>query len=218
MNTNYQSIVWTSDSNVDAFKKYILEKDTIIIPNSWEPLTCSEWVAKKLHNNMEVLEEVKDSLFYKWETDWKIYLIFSRHYDDIWEVKILFDTTSYIKSQIIIIKISLILIIIFGLLHILWWKLISKYALKNLRKISKFPWEIDLDKKIKKIEIKAPDDDEIKILATTLNNSFAKIKAQSKNQKQFITDVSHEFKTPYNWISLNHWNRSNEVNPSWTYE
>ena len=196
MNTNYQSIVWTSDSNVDAFKKYILEKDTIIIPNSWEPLTCSEWVAKKLHNNMEVLEEVKDSLFYKWETDWKIYLIFSRHYDDIWEVKILFDTTSYIKSQIIIIKISLILIIIFGLLHILWWKLISKYALKNLRKISKFSWEIDLDKKIKKIEIKAPDDDEIKILATTLNNSFAKIKAQSKNQKQFITDVSHEFKTP----------------------
>jgi signal transduction histidine kinase len=33
-------------------------------------------------------------------------------------------------------------------------------------------------------------------VARALNKSFAKIKTQSKNQKQFITDVSHEFKTP----------------------
>ena len=33
-------------------------------------------------------------------------------------------------------------------------------------------------------------------MASALNNSFSKIKKQSKNQKQFITDVSHEFKTP----------------------
>jgi len=194
MNTNYQTIVWEGSTNTEAFTKYILQKDTIIIPNNWEELTCSEGVANKLHNNMEVLERVKDSLFYR--SEWKVYLIFSRNYDDIWEVKILFDTTPYIKSQIIIIKISLILIILFSLLHFLWWRIISKHALKNLRKISNFAWDIDLDKKIKKIKITAPDNDEIKIVASALNNSFSKIKTQSKNQKQFITDVSHEFKTP----------------------
>ncbi len=194
MNTNYKTIVWEWSTNTEAFKKYILQKDTIIIPKKGEELVCSEWVAKKLHNNMEILEEVKDSLFYK--VDGKVYLIFSREYNDIWEVKILFDTTPYIKSQIIIIKISLILIILFLLLHFLWGRIISKYALKSLRKISNFAWEVDLDKKVKKIKIIAPDNDEIKIVANALNNSFSKIKDQSKNQKQFITDVSHEFKTP----------------------
>lgn len=199
MNTNYKTIVWEWSTNTEAFKKYILQKDTIIIPKKGEELVCSEWVAKKLHNNMEILEEVKDSLFYK--VDGKVYLIFSREYNDIWEVKILFDTTPYIKSQIIIIKISLILIILFLLLHFLWGRIISKYALKSLRKISNFAWEVDLDKKVKKIKIIAPDNDEIKIVANALNNSFSKIKDQSKNQKQFITDVSHEFKTPLMWIN-----------------
>ncbi len=194
MNINYKSIVWEWTTNTEAFKKYILQKDTIIIPHDWDELACSEWVAKKLHNNMEILEEVKDSLFYR--DDWKVYLIFSRNYPDIWEVKILFDTTPYIKSQIIIIKISLIFIVLFSLLHFLGWRIISKHALKNLRKISNFAWEIDLDKKLKKIKVTAPKNDEIKIVASALNNSFSKIKKQSKNQKQFITDVSHEFKTP----------------------
>ncbi|MCD5380912.1 HAMP domain-containing histidine kinase, partial [Candidatus Gracilibacteria bacterium] len=175
-------------------KKYILQKDTIIIPYNGDELACSEGVANKLHNNMEILEEVKDSLFYK--TDGKIYLIFSRKYEDIGEVKVLFDTTPYIKSQIIIIKISLIFIVLFSLLHFLGGRIISKHALKNLRKISNFAGEIDLDKKLKKIKIIAPKNDEIKIVASALNNSFSKIKKQSKNQKQFITDVSHEFKTP----------------------
>jgi len=38
--------------------------------------------------------------------------------------------------------------------------------------------------------------DEIRVLANALNNSFEKIKTQTQNLKQFITDVSHEFKTP----------------------
>lgn len=40
------------------------------------------------------------------------------------------------------------------------------------------------------------NDDEVKILATTINQSILRIKKQSNDLKQFITDVSHEFKTP----------------------
>ncbi len=185
--------------NTQAFQKYILQKDTIILPSDGTKLICSKWVAKKMHNNMDLLEEVKDSLFYK--NDWKIYFIFTKFYEDIWVVKVLFDTTPYIKSQIIIIKISLILIVVFMLLYYVLWKFVSKFALKNLRKISDFALDIDLDKKLKKIKISGPENDEIKILANALNKTFTKIKTQSKNQKQFITDVSHEFKTPLQIIN-----------------
>ena len=185
--------------NTEAFQKYILQKDTIILPSDGSKLICSKWVAKKMHNNMDILEEVKDSLFYK--NDWKIYFIFTKFYEDIGVVKVLFDTTPYIKSQIIIIKISLILIVVFMLLYYILGKFVSKFALKNLRKISDFAEWIDLDKRLKKIKISGPENDEIKILANALNKTFTKIKTQSKNQKQFITDVSHEFKTPLQIIN-----------------
>jgi len=134
MNTNYKKILREEKhknnrldigtrkdfrrlDNTQAFTKYILQKDTIIIPKSGGELVCSKWVAKKLHNNMELLKEIKDSLFYKWD-DNRIYFIFTKYYEDIGIVKVLFDTTPYIKSQIIIIKISLILIVVFMLLYV----------------------------------------------------------------------------------------------------
>jgi hypothetical protein len=83
MNTNYSALVGNPfiDNKV-AFREYILEKDTIIISETEDKaLTCSEGVSEKLHNDMELLEQVKDSLFYRdGET---IYFIFSRVYDGI---------------------------------------------------------------------------------------------------------------------------------------
>jgi len=87
------------------------------------------------------------------------------------------------------------------MLYYIFGKLVSRFALKDLRKISDFALNIDLDKKLKKIKISWPNDDEIKILANALDKTFTKIKTQSKNQKQFITDVSHEFKTPLQIIN-----------------
>jgi signal transduction histidine kinase len=46
------------------------------------------------------------------------------------------------------------------------------------------------------MNISGSDDDEIKILADTLDSAFQKIETQTSSLKQFITDVSHEFKTP----------------------
>jgi len=41
-----------------------------------------------------------------------------------------------------------------------------------------------------------PKDDEIRILSDALNNSYDTIEHQTSKLKQFLTDVSHEFKTP----------------------
>lgn len=196
MTTNYSSLVgnWYR-SNKEAFREYILQKDTIIISDSWEEwLTCSPGVSEKLHNDMKLLDTVKDSLFYRdGET---IYFIFSRYYEGIWEVKIFFDTTEYIHSQIIIIKVSVSLIFLWFFIYLFWGKIISRYTLKNLKSISKKAQEIHLDKKYKPINIDWAHDDEIKILADTINKAFWRIWKQTASLKQFITDVSHEFKTP----------------------
>jgi len=76
------------------------------------------------------------------------------------------------------------------------WKKITKYSFKNLEKIAKKASSLDIEKDFEKIKIIWPKDDEINILAEKINSSFCHIKKQTDNLKQFITDVSHEFKTP----------------------
>lgn len=192
MNINYNMYLsHKSDNNLDAFKQYILQKDTLIIPKDWGDLICSNWVEVKVHNNISA---IKDKLYYN--TGDKIFVIFSKYYDEIWEVKVFFDTTPYVKSQILIIKISLIIILLSIIINYLVWKWISKCSLRNLENIIKQIKDLNIEKDFKKIEINWNKDDEINILAEALNKSINKIQKQTSNLKQFITDVSHEFKTP----------------------
>ena len=192
MDINYSKyIAWDVWSNLEAFKEYILQKDTLIIPNDWWELICSNWVETKIHND---IEKIKDMLFYNnWE---KIFFIYSQYYDDIWEVKVFFDTTPYVKSQILIIKISVLIIFFSIFLYFIIWRKISKYALSNLKMIANKTKDLDLENNFEEIEIIWDKDDEINILADALNKSLDHINTQAWNLKQFITDVSHEFKTP----------------------
>jgi len=197
MNRNYAELTNTqSNSNIDAFKNYILTKDTIIVDhNDQEPLVCSEWVAGKIHKSEISLEKLTDSFFYKDEQNNKIYLVFSHYYPEIGTVKVLFDTTHYINSQLLILKISLVIILISLIASYFLGKLFTKYTLRDLRKISSEAKSMTLEN-YNQIQCEWCNDDEVKILATTINQSILRIKKQSQDLKQFITDVSHEFKTP----------------------
>lgn len=195
MNINYDMYnLEKSENNKEAFKNYILSKDTIIIPHNWDEMICSSWVSSKVHNDEEKVKEIMNSLFYKIDT--KTYFVFTQKYDDIWEVNILYDTTTYFNSQLIITKISLILILVFIIINYFFGKFISRITLKNLRDISFEVSKIDLENSNLSLNLNLPNDDEIMILYQTLSKSLLKIKKQSETQKQFITDVSHEFKTP----------------------
>lgn len=93
-------------------------------------------------------------------------------------------------------KLSLIIILISGFLSFFFGKKISLYALGDLKKIAQKAQSIDIEKDFETIEIIGRKDDEINILAERINESFLKIQKQASHLKQFITDVSHEFKTP----------------------
>jgi len=191
MERNYsQSYLPNDTTEAESFQAFLLQSDTLIIPAEWEPI-CSDGVLTKIHNDVD---ELTDKLFYV-EGD-ILYFVYSRFYEGIGEVKVFFDTTTYISTQLIIIKISLVTIFIAFFLHFFVGKLISRRLLRDLKGISQQLQWIDLDSKLERIPSHGPADDEIQILAQTLNKSFEKIENQTKNLKQFITDVSHEFKTP----------------------
>ena len=140
-----------SQKNMGLFREYILKQDSVIVELDGA-VTCSEWVAKKIHDDMSQIEG--KYLYSTWDVT---YFIFSREYEWIWEVRVLFDTTSYMKSQMIIIKISLILILLFSLISFFLGKILARSALKRMQQ-------------------------------------------QTDRLKQFITDVSHELKTPLHVI------------------
>lgn len=180
-----------SDMEVEEFREYLLEKDTLIIPHNGGEKICSESLGKKIHDDLSLIEL---SFFYKY--DGKIYFIFSQHYDKIGEVRILFDTTPYVSAQIMILQISSIFILISTFFSLILWNSITKKSLVWLRNISEKSKNISLEKDGTRFELIGPEKDEIRILSQTLNHMLDTIEKQSSHLKQFTTDVSHEFKTP----------------------
>ncbi|MCH2188721.1 HAMP domain-containing histidine kinase [Candidatus Gracilibacteria bacterium] len=140
-----------SSQNMELFKSYILEQDSLIITPYGE-VTCSEGVSKKIHEDIETIQNT-----YLYTLGDTTYYIFSKEYEGVGEVRVLFDITSYMNSQMIIIKLSLILILIFSLISFSLGKVLARGALQKLQQ-------------------------------------------QTEQLKQFITDVSHELKTPLHVI------------------
>lgn len=193
MNESYRRYLESDGSAEDIswLEEYLLQRDTIIIPEMWE-LICSEWVSKKIHEDPNV---VKDRFIYRdGET---LYFIYSKYFNGVGEVKVFFDTTPYITSQIIIIKTGLIFIFLVFVLQFFVWKYISKRLLKDLKNIAEKVKNVDINSDKKHLICNnISEDDEIRILAEALNTSYDMIDIQTSKLKQFLTDVSHEFKTP----------------------
>ena len=184
MEQNYsQSYMPTDEKSAENFKSFLLKSDTLIIPSQWDPV-CSPGILLKLHDN---LDEVHNKMFYR--IDETLYFIYSREYEGIGQVKVFFDTTEYISTQVIILKMSFVIIIFSLFFTFFIWKFISKRLLKNLTTISdRLQW-VDVDSHIEIIETQWPKDDEIRILSDTLNKSFAKIQTQTQNLKQFSIKI-----------------------------
>ncbi len=193
MNESYRRYLESDGSaeDISGLEEYLLQRDTIIIPEMWE-LICSEWVSKKIHEDPNV---VKDRFIYRdGET---LYFIYSKYFNGVGEVKVFFDTTPYITSQIIIIKTGLIFIFLVFVLQFFVWKYISKRLLKDLKNIAEKVKNVDINSDKKHLICNnMSEDDEIRILAEALNTSYDMIDIQTSKLKQFLTDVSHEFKTP----------------------
>ncbi len=192
MNQTYQNYLSANGKmeEVEAFKTYLLSKDTLIIPLEGA-LICSPGVAKKV---TEDISEIQNKYFYK-DGD-IVYFIYSKYFENIGEVKVFFDTTPYIHSQMIILKIWVLFMFLVLVFQFLFGKIITKFLLRDLQVIARKLEFVDINSDKKHIFCNLPKHDEIRILAEALNLSYDTIDIQTQKLKQFLTDVSHEFKTP----------------------
>jgi len=71
-----------------------------------------------------------------------------------------------------------------------------KTSLEKLNYLVEHVKDLDLDNLHNKLEIIGAEDDEINILAKRMNEAMEKINRQTLALKDFISNASHELKTP----------------------
>jgi len=106
---------------------------------------------------------------------------------------------------------------VFSLLFLIWIIIMlgsfySKYTLEPINKIINDLNNISENSLSGRIGLNKNNKDEISAISASINNLLARIENAFNMEKQFISDVSHEFKTPIAILQLNIDNISNNPN------
>lgn len=188
---NFEKIQNLKDEySMADFKKTVMNTESYIIYDDW-----TKEVSKLISYIWIDEDKLKDNSVIFKKND-RVYFVFEEKFENFWDVKTLFDITEFIKLQTMVLKASLIVILLSIIIYFIAWKIFTKIILKDLNKIVKFTKNLDLNKRDQSLFIAWREDDEIKIVADSINKSIAKISKQSENLKGFICNIAHELKTP----------------------
>ncbi len=105
------------------------------------------------------------------------------------------------EMQIMLLKVSLRLFFIFSILSYIVSLFFVKSSLKSLKQLVDFVQWLDPETLHKKISLPGPANDEVKIVAETINTFLVKIHHHTQALKDFVSNASHEIKTPLMSIS-----------------
>jgi len=106
------------------------------------------------------------------------------------------NVTRLVDAQENMIIIFIILLIIFSVATYLISLLFVKSSLRNINKLVEYVQDLDIHTLDKEIPLSGPDDDEIRIIGATLQETLTTIKEQTDSLRDFVTHASHELKTP----------------------
>lgn len=149
-------------------------------------INSNEWKAILMSKKRKSIIEIEDYYF--------IYKIFN---NKIYVTNI----TPHINIQKNLIFTSIYLTIIFGIISYIISLFFVETALKKLNKLLKFLDTINIDNLHNKIDISWHPMDEINRLSNKFNETLEKINKQTLSLKDFVSNSSHELKTPLMAIS-----------------
>lgn len=117
-------------------------------------------------------------------------------YKKSWNNLIVTNVTPHMIVQKNLIRISIYLMILFWAIAYILSRFFVKSSLKKLNGLLWFLDHLHIDNLNEKIEITGHPDDEINRVSEKFNEAFEKIHKQTLSLKDFVTNASHELKTP----------------------
>ena len=118
------------------------------------------------------------------------------YYHKINDTVIVKEITPNVQAQKNLLFISIYLLVFFGILSYILSIYFVKTSLNRLNDLVEYVKWLNLNNLDKKFEIIDREDDEINILASKINAVTDRINQQTLALKDFISNASHELKTP----------------------
>lgn len=118
------------------------------------------------------------------------------YFEEVWTNVVVLDITQQVEAQRNLMFTTLYLLILFWILAYFVSLYFVKSSLNKLNDLVDHVKDLNVDNLHTKIKITGPKDDEINILAIKMNTALDKIHKQTLSLKDFITNASHELKTP----------------------
>lgn len=147
-------------------------------------------IIKQNSQEFNYLQENK--IFKNISKAWDLYFYFDTNWIDVF-VK---DVTPNIQAQKNLLFISVYLLVFLWFLSYILSIYFVKTSLNKLNDLVEYVKNLNLNNLDKHFEIEGREDDEINILALKINEATDKINKQTLSLKDFISNASHELKTP----------------------
>jgi signal transduction histidine kinase len=146
-----------------------------------------------INTNSNEHQELLKNVYFK--NIWKINDNFF-YFQEAWKKVVVLDVTQQINAQRNLMNTTIYLLILFWVLSYFISLYFVKSSLVKLNDLVDHVKKLNVDNLHNRIKIMGPDDDEINILAIKINEALEKINKQTNSLKDFVSNASHEFKTP----------------------
>lgn len=178
-----------------------------IIENSLNNPKWVWWRFKNIANvsspiiTLQYMEEIEQELKKNSITDTISQIDWFYIMYNIWEKEIkLMDVSRPVQMQLDLLWNTIFIVLFWTLIT---FAISSRFARSSLEKINElvdYTKQLDIHNLTKKVPISWPEDDEIRIIASSFQKSLDIIKEQTDSLKDFVSYASHELKTPLSTI------------------
>ncbi len=200
LNNEYQRIVkqvWTSPRNLKEGQWWRFR------PNMPLPIITVDY-------QEQIIKELEENTIIKNITKIDETYIMYRIIDKKIE---LLDVSRPIEMQYHLGWITLIIILWGTLLTFALSRLFAQSSLQKINELVKKKKKLDIHNLTTRVPVSWPENDEIRIIASTLQKSLDTINIQTNSLKDFVSYASHELKTPLatiRWL-VELWSKTNDI-------